>query len=59
MANESLKELLQAVVIVEVFTLSAWVKKNVPTSSSPQSLLTGGVNGSDRGVIDFDSLLET
>ena len=54
MANESLKRTPTSSGNRRVFTFSAWVKKNVATSSSPQSLLTGGVNGSDRGIIDFD-----
>ena len=55
MANEYLKRTPTSSGNLREFTFSAWVKKNVPTSSSPQSLLSGGVNGSDRGIIDFDS----
>ena len=55
MANESLKRTPTSSGNRRVFTFSAWVKKNVATGSSPQSLLTGGVDGSDRGIIDFDS----
>ena len=54
MANESLKRTPTSSGNRRVFTFSAWVKKNVATSSAPQSLFTGGVNGSDRGIIDFD-----
>ena len=55
MANEFLKRTPTSSGNRSVFTFSAWVKKNVATSSSAQSLLSGGVNASDRGVIDFDS----
>ena len=56
MANEYLKRTPTSTGNRRVFTWSGWVKRNSITNGSPQSLFTGGVNASDRGVIDFNDV---
>jgi hypothetical protein len=56
MANEYLKRTPTSTGNRRVFTWSGWVKRNSLTDGAPQSLFTGGVNGSDRGVIDFNDV---
>ena len=56
MANEYLKRTPTSTGNRKVFTWSGWVKRNSLTDGAAQSLFTGGVNASDRGVIDFNDV---